>query len=73
MDYVVKTAEKHGCKKELIDNFIYRKYGHLNYLSNRIGDDDKKNQIRTWLKKYDFTDYLKELDKPQISEIASLI
>lgn len=73
MDYVVKTAEKHRCKKELIANFIYRKYGHLNYLSNRIGDDDKKKQIRTWLKKYDFTDYLKELDKPQISEIASLI
>lgn len=72
MKYVVKTAEEHKCKKELISDYIYRKYGYLNYISN-IYDLEKKKQIKSWLGKYDFTDYLKELDRPQISEIASLI
>ena len=72
MEYVVKTAEEHKCKKELISDYIYRKYGYLNYISNMY-DLEKKKQIKSWLGKYDFTDYLKELDRPQISEIASLI
>lgn len=72
MEYVVKTAEEHKCKKKLIANYIYRKYGYLNYTSNMYGLE-KKKQIKVWLGKYDFTDYLKELDRPQISEIASLI
>lgn len=72
MEYVVKTAEEHKCKKELISDYIYRKYGYLNYISNMY-DLEKKKQIKAWLGKYDFTDYLKELDRPQISEIASLI
>ena len=72
MEYVVKTVEEHKCKKELISDYIYRKYGYLNYISNMY-DLEKKKQIKSWLGKYDFTDYLKELDRPQISEIASLI
>ena len=72
MEYVVKTAEEHKCKKELIANYVYGKYGYLNYIANMYGLE-KKKQVKIWLSKYDFTDYLKELDRPQISEIASLI
>lgn len=72
INYVIKVAEKHHCKEELLVNFIYRKYGYLNFISNQY-PIEKKNDIRKWLQKYDYIKYLEQLDRSQISEIASLI
>lgn len=72
MEYVVKEAEKHHCKEELIVDFVYRKYGYLNYIGRKV-DLEKKNKIKNWLKKYDFTKYLEQLEMKQISEIAMLL
>lgn len=72
MDYVIKVAEKHNCSEELLTDFVYRKYGYLNFTLKRY-PIEKKNEIRRWLNKYDFTKYLKQLDMQHISEIASLI
>lgn len=72
IDYVIKEAEKHHCKEELIVDFIYRKYGHLNYIFQRV-DQKKKDQMKEWLKKYDFIRYLEKLTMQQISEIAMLL
>ena len=56
----------------MLTDFVYRKYGYLNFTLKRY-PIEKKNEIRRWLNKYDFTKYLKQLDMQHISEIASLI
>lgn len=72
MEYVVKEAEKHQCSEELIIDYIYRHYGYLNYVAQRV-NMDKKNKIKSWLKKYDFMRYLEKLNGDQVREIAMII
>lgn len=72
MDYVINLALKNNCKNELIVDYVYRKYYYLMRLYS-CSDYDQCKKIKSWLSKYDFSDYLEKLDRNKIVEIAPII
>lgn len=70
MDYVLSLSK--DCKKELIVDYLKTKYNFL-LKKYESSNDIRKDKLKTWLNKYDFSIYLKLLDKSYLELIKNTI
>lgn len=72
MNYVVISAKSHGCEEDLIKEYLFTKYKYLVSVSHDV-NNEKKQQLKDWLSKYKFNDYIKQFDSASLQEIEELL
>lgn len=70
MDYVLSLSK--DCKKELIVDYLKTKYNFL-LKKYESSNDIRKDKLKIWLNKYDFSIYLKLLDESYLELIKNTI